>query len=113
LGVVAETCDEVAVMYLGEVVEQADVVSIFHDPKHPYTQALLRSIPRLGQAKQGRLDPIKGSVPDPYNRPSGCPFHPRCMHFMPGKCDKLTPTITQLSGNRTVRCLLYSEGEEK
>ena len=78
LGVVAEICDEVAVMYLGEMVEQASVDALFHDPLHPYTQALLRSIPKLGASKGGRLDPITGAVPDPYNRRTGCPFHPRC-----------------------------------
>jgi peptide/nickel transport system ATP-binding protein len=74
LGVVAETCEEVNVMYLGEVVERAPVDALFHDALHPYTQALLRSIPVLGQSKLGRLDPIKGMVPDPYNRPVGCAF---------------------------------------
>jgi oligopeptide/dipeptide ABC transporter ATP-binding protein len=111
LGVIAETCDHVAVMYLGEVVEQADVDAIFHNPSHPYTQALLKSIPRLGQSKQGRLDPIAGSVPDPYNRPSGCSFHPRCPRMMPGKCDAIHPPRTKLSDERAVRCLLY--GGEK
>jgi peptide/nickel transport system ATP-binding protein len=111
LGVVAETCDHVAVMYLGEVVEQADIDTIFHDPKHPYTQALLKSIPRLGQSKLGRLDPIAGSVPDPYNRPSGCPFHPRCSQMMPGKCDTIHPPRMNLSDERAVRCWLYAESK--
>lgn len=109
LGVVAEICDEVVVMYLGEVVERADIDSLFHDPKHPYTQALLKSIPRLGYSKQGRLDPIEGSVPDPYNRPPGCPFHPRCAHVMPGKCDQIHPGLLNLPDGRAVRCLLYEE----
>ena len=78
LGVVAEMCQEVVVMYLGEVVEQADIDSIFYNPLHPYTQALLRSIPRLGLGKTQELNPIEGSVPDPFNRPKGCPFHLRC-----------------------------------
>ena len=109
LGVVAEICDEVVVMYLGEVVERAPVDDIFHNPKHPYTQALLRSIPRLGQSKSGRLNPISGSVPDPYNRPKGCPFHPRCDQVMPGKCDVDHPSLIQLTDNQAVRCLLYTE----
>ena len=78
LGVVAETCNEVAVMYLGEVVEQAAVDDIFYNPLHPYTPSLLKSIPVLGKSKKMKLAPIKGYVPDPYNRPQGCPFHPRC-----------------------------------
>ena len=110
LGVVAEMCSEVVVMYLGEVVEQADVDTIFHNPKHPYTQALLQSIPRLGHSHEGRLNPIVGSVPDPYHRPDGCPFHPRCAHFMPGQCDTVHPEITALDTRHTVRCLLYEEG---
>ncbi len=109
LGVVAEMCNEVVVMYLGEVVEQADVDTIFHNPKHPYTQALLQSIPRLGHSQEGRLNPIVGSVPDPYHRPAGCPFHPRCQHFMPGRCDTEHPELTALDTRHTVRCLLYEE----
>ncbi|MCB1552154.1 MAG: ABC transporter ATP-binding protein, partial [Alphaproteobacteria bacterium] len=73
LGVVAEICDEVVVMYLGTVVERTTVDALFHDPQHPYTKALLHSIPKLGQSKSEPLNPIKGSVPDPFNRPQGCP----------------------------------------
>ena len=70
--------DDVAVMYLGIVAERGDVDSIFHDPKHPYTRALLRSIPRMGRSKANqRLDSIRGMVPHPYNRPTRCPFHTR------------------------------------
>lgn len=109
LGVVAETCDEVVVMYLGEVVEQADIDSLFYDPKHPYTQALMRSIPKLGAGRTQVLNPIEGSVPDPFNRPTGCPFHSRCDQFMPGKCDVIHPKLTTLENGRTVRCLLYED----
>jgi len=107
LGVVAETCDEVAVMYLGEVVEQGPVRQVFHNPAHPYTKALLNSIPRLGFSKEGRLSPIEGTVPDPYNRPAGCPFNPRCVYFMEGKCDVHRPPTVELPGGRSVRCWLY------
>jgi peptide/nickel transport system ATP-binding protein len=110
LGVVAETSDQVVVMYLGEVVEQADTVSLFNSPQHPYTQALLRSIPKLGQRNRGRIEAIKGMVPDPYNRPQGCAFHPRCIHGMPGVCDQIRPSLTRLPSGATVRCHLY-EGE--
>jgi peptide/nickel transport system ATP-binding protein len=115
LGVIAETCDRVAVMYLGEVVELADTPSLFNDPLHPYTQALLRSIPKLGQRSKGRLDPIKGMVPDPYNRPAGCAFHPRCPQRIKGVCDQNRPSLTPLSGadigkaTRAVRCFLYGD----
>ncbi len=109
LGVVAEMCEEVVVMYLGEVVEQADVDSIFHDPLHPYTRALLRSIPRLGASKGKQLEPIEGTVPDPYNRPTGCPFHPRCVQKIPGKCDVIRPELVVMPDGRRVRCLLYEK----
>lgn len=110
LGVVAEMCDEVVVMYLGEVVEQAPVDKLFHDPLHPYTQALLKSVPRLGYGRGQRLNPIRGSVPDPFNRPPGCPFHDRCQKRIAGQCDVIHPKLTRLADGRTVRCLLY-EGE--
>jgi peptide/nickel transport system ATP-binding protein len=109
MGVVAQMCDEVAVMYLGRVVERATVDDIFYDPKHPYTISLLRSIPRLGVKRHDRLESIKGSVPDPYSTVSGCPFHPRCPAFMPGLCDTVLPEETHIAGNtqHTVRCHLY------
>src|SRR5690606_27113218 len=76
LGVVAEIADEVVVMYLGTVVEQGPVDDIFHDPKHPYTKALLESIPTMGAGTRQRMKQIRGSVPHPLNRPKGCPYHP-------------------------------------
>ena len=109
LGVVAEVCDEVVVMYLGQVVEQSSVDALFNDPLHPYTQGLLRSIPRLGQSRNQKLDSIPGMVPDPYNRPIGCPFHPRCDKMIPGRCDVDAPTLTRLADGRTVSCWLYGE----
>ncbi len=109
LGVVAEIADEVVVMYLGKVVERGDVDSIFHDPKHPYTQSLLKSIPKLGLADLDRLDSIRGMVPHPFNRPAGCTFHTRCDQFMPGVCDKTEPDLIVLNEDRDVRCLLYDE----
>jgi peptide/nickel transport system ATP-binding protein len=107
LGVVAEICDEVVVMYLGEVVEQSDVDSLFHNPLHPYTESLLRSIPVLGQSRIGRLDPIVGMVPDPYNRPVGCAFHPRCSRYIAGRCDQEEIPLKQMPDGRAVRCILY------
>ena len=107
LGVVAEIADEVAVMYLGIVVERGDVDQIFHEPKHPYTRALLSSIPRLGEASRERLASIRGMVPDPYNRPPGCPFNTRCDFKIDGVCDRILPPTTDLGYRRDVRCLLY------
>ena len=107
LGVVAEIADEVAVMYLGTVVERGSVDQIFHEPRHPYTRALLRSIPRLGQSNRGPLDSIRGMVPDPYHRPNGCPFHTRCEFAMPGVCNRIDPPTISLGERRDVRCLLY------
>jgi peptide/nickel transport system ATP-binding protein len=113
LGVIAEVCDEVVVMYLGEVVEHSDVDSLFHDPLHPYTAALLRSIPKLGLSKDQRLDPIKGSIPDPYNRPTGCPFHPRCQEAVMGTCDVTHPELVEWPDGRAVRCLMRDPKQAK
>jgi oligopeptide/dipeptide ABC transporter ATP-binding protein len=110
LGVVAELADVVAVMYLGLVVETGTVDQIFHDPQHPYTRALLRSIPKLGHRRGQRLDSIRGMVPDPFNRPAGCPFHPRCDLFMPGRCDQVLPPAVMLGAGRDARCLLAGAG---
>jgi len=107
LGVVAEIADDVAVMYLGRVVEKSDVNTIYNDPQHPYTQALLRSIPKIAMQRD-ELDPIQGMVPSPYRRPSGCPFHPRCLQALP-ECQHIVPSVTQLSDHHTVRCLLYEQ----
>jgi peptide/nickel transport system ATP-binding protein len=107
LGVVAEMATDVAVMYLGRVVEQATVDQIFHSPRHPYTQALLRSIPRMRSRSRERLRPIEGAVPHPYDRPTGCPFHPRCPEFMAGRCDKEEPTLRPVADKHAVSCFLY------
>jgi peptide/nickel transport system ATP-binding protein len=110
LGVVAQMCDEVAVMYLGRIVERATVEDIFYDPKHPYTIMLLRSIPRLGINRTMRLESIQGSVPDPYSQVAGCPFHERCPSAMPGICDTVMPEEIIVAGSQThtVRCHLYT-----
>jgi peptide/nickel transport system ATP-binding protein len=107
LGVIAEMADTVVVMYLGRVVEQAPVDEIFYHPQHPYTQALLRSIPRLHSDTRERLASISGAVPHPYHRPSGCPFHPRCAAFMPGVCDQQEPQLQTTSEEHLVSCFLY------
>ncbi len=87
MGVIAEMADDVVVMYLGRVVERGSVDDIFHDPKHPYTRSLLRSIPSILAEPRTKLATITGSIPHPYNRPDGCPFHTRCPEYMRGTCD--------------------------
>ena len=87
LGVVAEMADEVAVMYMGRIVEHAATEEIFENPKHPYTQALMQSIPGMIRARKTRLQTIRGSVPDPYTQLQGCPFHPRCEVAQDGVCN--------------------------
>ena len=107
LGVVAEMATDVAVMYLGRVVEQAPVDAIFHAPRHPYTRALLRSIPRMRARSRERLTPIAGAVPHPYDRPTGCPFHPRCAEFLAGRCDREAPSLKPVGDRHAVSCFLY------
>ncbi len=110
LGVIAEMADHVVVMYLGQVVESASVDDIFHAPKHPYTQSLLQSIPRLQSTSRERLASITGTVPHPYARPSGCPFHPRCPAFMDGVCEVREPVLSPIAPNHDVSCFLYHRG---
>ncbi|MFN8531374.1 MAG: ABC transporter ATP-binding protein [Anaerolineae bacterium] len=106
LGVVAEIADQVAVMYLGNVVENGDVDTIFNAPAHPYTRALLESIPKINPERT-RLNPIKGIIPSPFNRPSGCPFHPRCTSAVRGLCDEVVPGDIPLQADHLTRCLLH------
>ena len=107
LGVIAEMADDVVVMYLGRVVEEGPVDDIFHNPKHPYTKALLHSIPSIESAPRLKLPTISGSIPHPYNRPSGCPFYPRCESFMAGTCDVKEPTLITVNERQKVSCFLY------
>jgi peptide/nickel transport system ATP-binding protein len=111
LGVIAQMADYVMVMYLGLVVEQGPVDNIFHNPLHPYTQALLRSIPSVHSAPRVNLPTISGSIPHPFNKPSGCPFHPRCPQFIPGTCDKQTPALQPMGEKQSVSCFLYHHVE--
>ncbi|MDP3061620.1 MAG: ABC transporter ATP-binding protein [Chloroflexota bacterium] len=110
LGVIAEMADAVAVMYLGRVVERGPVDDIFHAPKHPYTEALLRSIPSIQSQSRVELPTISGAVPHPYNRPAGCPFHPRCQRFMRGTCDQQEPTLLPAGDSQEVSCFIYHKG---
>jgi len=108
LGVVAEMADDVVVMYLGRVVEQGKVDDIFHDPRHPYTKALLQSIPSIESEPRLKLPTISGSIPHPFNRPSGCPFHPRCASFIAGRCEVEEPPLRDVGRGRRTSCFLYS-----
>jgi peptide/nickel transport system ATP-binding protein len=112
MGVIAAISQRVAVMYWGRVVEQGSVDAIFHDPKHPYTQGLIRSIPKISKTGTGKLWNIKGVVPHPFAEVPGCHFHPRCPHAIPGKCDVDTPHPVQVAPDRMVACFLYGEGRE-
>ena len=113
LGVIAEVADEVAVMYLGRIVEQARVNELFDNPQHPYTQGLLNSIPHIDEEKLPRLRAIEGVVPDPYEIPSGCAFSDRCPSFIPGTCDRAMPDLAETGPGHRVRCFLFSEAEEE
>ena len=91
MGVIAQMADDVAVMYLGSVVERASVRSVFKAPRHPYTRALLRSVPSIRATPRERLASIGGAVPHPARRPTGCPFHPRCPEVIEGRCATTSP----------------------
>jgi len=109
LGVIAEMAEEITVMYMGKQVERAKTVDLFYAAKHPYTQALLKSIPKVGKKTSERLASIEGMVPDPFNLPPGCVYHPRCPSYMPGKCDRIAPTTQKVGEDHMVSCLLYEE----
>lgn len=114
MGVVAEMTQEVVVMYLGKIVEQTDVKTIFLNPLHPYTRGLLASIPQLDETithsdRSRRLQTIKGTVPDPYARLTGCPFAPRCPAVIPDLCDKVEPKNVRAESGHFVRCHLYTD----
>ncbi|GLQ56150.1 ABC transporter ATP-binding protein [Devosia nitrariae] len=106
LGVVAEVADDVTVMYLGRTMEQANVFDLFNAPKHPYTRALLGSVPRLDLQRGERLTQIRGMVPNPFARPTGCPFVTRCPERRFGLCDRQEPDLYRLDGS-TSRCFQH------
>ena len=105
LGVVAEVCDKVSVMYAGKMVEQGPVDDIFYEPGHPYTMGLLRSMPRVDAESYERLIPIEGSPVDMLNPPEGCPFAPRCEHAMKVCLQKMPPYV-ELGDNHRAACWL-------
>lgn len=107
LGVIAEMADHVAVMYLGKVVEQGPVDKIFESPRHPYTRALLTSIPNINAKPRERLPSISGAIPHPYNRPTGCSFHPRCPSVIRGHCEAAVPEMVTVGDQQDAACFLY------
>ena len=111
LGVIAEMCDRVAVMYAGNIVEQADLKTLFKSPKHPYTHALLAAVPKVG-TKKGELASIPGMVPSLITPPAGCKFHPRCPHAM-DICRKKFPQMFKIGEGHLARCHLYGGGAKK
>lgn len=114
LGVVAETADRVAVMYAGRIIEQSPVREIFHSPKHPYTEGLLRSVPRLTEEgiRRRRLETIEGTVPSLLDLPSGCKFAPRCSYVVED-CTTREPALVQVNEEHMARCIRFdSVGDE-
>ncbi|GAB4117063.1 MAG: ABC transporter ATP-binding protein [Candidatus Caldatribacteriota bacterium] len=107
LGVIAEMCDYVAVMYAGQVVEYAEVFTLFEKSLHPYTQALNKSIPRLNKEVE-QLQVIPGMVPNLLNLPAGCPFHPRCSYSFE-KCRSKNPELIEVEDSHLVKCHLFTE----
>jgi oligopeptide/dipeptide ABC transporter ATP-binding protein len=111
LGVIAQIAREVVVMYLGRVMEQGPVDAIFHEAKHPYTRTLLRSIPGLQATPRVPLPIITGSIPHPFNRPGGCPFHPRCPEVIRGVCEARVPALQAVGERQRASCFLYHDVE--
>lgn len=107
LGVVAQTCSRVTVMYTGQVVESAPVEALFRDPLHPYTRGLLRSLSRPDAQRRQPLTPVPGTVPSLWDLPRGCTFHPRCPEAF-ARCPHEAPPLLRRPDGREVRCLLYA-----
>jgi oligopeptide/dipeptide ABC transporter ATP-binding protein len=109
LGIIAETADDVAVMYLGRIVERAPTTELLQNPRHPYTQGLLKCVPQFGKGGTQRLASIPGSVPDAFTIPPGCPFHPRCPERIQSTCDVgIPPTLIEVGPEHQVACVLYT-----
>ena len=111
LGIVAESCDAVAIMYAGEIVEYGSLEDIFDRTAHPYTQGLFGSIPRL-DVDTDRLQPIQGLMPDPINLPTGCPFHPRCPYAV-SECAENNPAHREVTPGHLVKCIRAAESREE
>ena len=101
--------DDVVVMYLGKIVESCDVDTLFYNPQHPYTRALLKSIPTADKQHKGRFDSIKGTVPYPMNLPVECGFCSRCEEAVKGVCDKGIPPMVEVEPGHFVRCFKFAQ----
>lgn len=112
LGVISEIADRVIVMYLGKVVEDTTVKELFHNPLHPYTKALLQSLPKFEKKHRKRLETIEGMVPDTYDIPTGCSFHDRCDKAIDGLCNVMEPIPINITPEHKVSCFLYGDGGE-
>ncbi|UUX50699.1 ABC transporter ATP-binding protein [Nisaea acidiphila] len=111
LGVIAQTADRVAVMYLGRVMETGSVREVIRTPAHPYTRGLLNALPKLEDLDEP-LTPVPGDIPSPLERPQGCVFHTRCPQFVPGTCDAARPEAVAVSGSHSAACALVESGME-
>lgn len=109
LGVIAQTADRVAVMYLGKLLETGPVRNVIRHPSHPYTTGLLRALPKLDDL-DAPLSPVPGDIPSPLERPSGCVFHTRCESAIAGRCDRDMPVFTQIEPAHEAACLLLEDG---
>ena len=110
LGIVAEVCDTVAIMYAGRIVEYGTLEDIFDHLRHPYTQGLFDSLPDIGN-RRAELKPIRGLIPDPTDLPPGCTFHPRCDYARP-ECSRQLPAIKRISDTHYVQCHLYGDTDK-
>ncbi len=104
MGIIAETCDRICVMYLGRIIETCTCEELFNNPQHPYTKDLLASIPKLSMKKGEKLAHIKGAVPDPLNVPKGCAYHNRCRYYKKGICDGAVPNQVEVAPGHFVAC---------
>jgi peptide/nickel transport system ATP-binding protein len=111
LGVIAQTADRVAVMYLGKIVETGSVRQIIRAPKHPYTKGLLKALPDLADLG-APLTPVAGDIPSPLERPSGCVFHTRCPEIIAGRCNTTIPEIADLGSGHSVSCIAVESSME-
>ena len=110
LGVVAQTADKVSVMYLGRLVETGPVRGVIREPAHPYTQGLLNALPKLDDL-DAPLTPVPGDIPSPLERPTGCVFHTRCPHAMPGRCDAARPAPAPQGPGHDSACFLHARAQ--
>ena len=111
LGVVAQTCDRVNVMYLGRLIEEGPVRAVIRNPKHPYTQGLIAALPKLDDL-DAPLTPVPGDIPSPLERPAGCVFNTRCSQVVGPECTRAEPHDVQVEPGHKVACHIYREAAE-